>query len=88
MRKLNKALSNIALLFGILAALSCLSISLTFYGMFCSIAGIILSVIAIFQRTKYFEETKWNHPSIIGMFLSSFPVIYLATIIFIFKDRT
>jgi hypothetical protein len=87
MRKLNKALSYIALICGILAALSCLSISLIFYGMFCSITGIILSIIAIFQRTKYFEETKWNHPSIIAMFLSSFPVIYLATIIFIFKDR-
>jgi hypothetical protein len=87
MRKLNKALSNIALLFGILAALSCISISLIFYGMFCSVAGMVISIIVIFLRTKYFEGTKWSHPSIIAMFLSSFPVIYLATIIFIFKDR-
>jgi uncharacterized membrane protein YjjP (DUF1212 family) len=87
MRRLNKTLSYIALLCGILAALSCISISLVFYGMFCSVAGMLLSIIVIFQRTKYFDGTKWNHPSVIAMFLSSFPVIYLATIIFLFKDR-
>ncbi len=87
MRKLNKALSNIALLLGILATLSCLSISLLLYGMVCSAAGMIVSIIVIFQRTKYFEETKWNHSSIIAMFLSSVPILYLIIIIFIFKDR-
>lgn len=87
MRKLNKILSNVALLFGILAALSCLSVSLLLYGMFCSMAGMIISIIVIFQRTKYFDGTKWNHPSIIAMFLSSVPILYLVIIIFIFKDR-
>ena len=87
MRKLNKALSYIALACGILAALSCVSMSLILYGMFCSIVGMLFSIIVIFQRTKYFDGTKWNHPSIIAMFLSSVPILYLITIIFIFKDR-
>jgi len=83
---ISKTLTVVALVFGTLAALSCLSISLLFYGMFCSIIGIVSSVFVIFRRTQFMLETKWNHPSIIAIFLSSIPIIYLITIIFIFKE--
>jgi len=83
---LGKTLTFLAVLFGSLAALSCLSISLLKMGMFCAIAGIICSVFVIFRRTQYMLETKWNHPVVIALFLSSIPIIYLVSIIFIFKD--
>jgi hypothetical protein len=83
---LGRTLTILALIFGALAALSCLSISLLKLGMFCAIAGIICSVFVIFRRTQYMLETKWNHPVVIALFLSSIPVIYLVSIIFIFKD--
>ncbi|MEO8759539.1 MAG: hypothetical protein ABI388_01080 [Bacteroidia bacterium] len=82
---LGKTLTFFAVIFGVLAALSCLSISLLKWGMFCAIAGIICSVFVVFRRTQYQLETKWYHPAIIALFLSSIPVIYLVTIIFIFK---
>jgi hypothetical protein len=81
-----KLLTNLALFFGALAALSCISISLIKWGMFCSIVGIVCSVFVIFRRTKYALETKWNHPVVFALFLSSVPILYLVTIIFIFKE--
>ena len=86
MRRSIKITSYLALFFGLLAAASCLSMGLLFYGMMCSIIGIIFSIVSIFFRTKYFEETKWTHPAYIALVLSTVPVIYIATIIFIFKD--
>jgi len=83
---LGKLFTNLALFFGALAALSCISISLLKWGMFCSIAGIISSVFVIFRRTKFQMVTKWNHPVVFALILSSIPVLYLVTIIFIFKD--
>ena len=83
---ISKTLTVIAVVFGMLAALSCLSVSLLYYGMFCSIIGIISSVFVVFRRTQFMLETKWNHPAILAMFLSSIPIIYLITIIFIFKE--
>ena len=83
---LGKTLTYLAVIFGGLAALSCLSVSLLIWGMLCSILGIICSVFVIFRRTRFMMETKWNHPAIIALFLSSLPIIYIITIIFIFKD--
>ena len=83
---LGKTLTFLALLFGGLAALSCISISLIFWGMLCAIAGIVCSVFVIFRRTQFMLETKWNHPVFFALVLSSIPVIYLITIIFIFKE--
>ncbi|HTA62431.1 MAG TPA: hypothetical protein VK835_08245 [Bacteroidia bacterium] len=81
-----KLFTNLALFFGILAALSCISISLLKWGMFCAIAGIICSVFVIFRRTQFQMETKWNHPVFFALLLSSVPVLYIITIIFIFKE--
>ncbi len=83
---LGKLFTNLALFFGALAALSCISISLLKWGMFCAIAGIICSVFVIFRRTQFQMVTKWNHPVVFALILSSIPVLYLVTIIFIFKD--
>jgi hypothetical protein len=83
---LGKLFTNIALFFGVLAALSCISISLIKWGMFCSIAGIICSVFVIFRRTQFNMETKWYHPVFFALVLSSIPILYLVTIIFIFKE--
>jgi len=84
---LGRVLTVLALIFGSLAALSCVSISVLKLGMFCAIAGIICSVFVIFRRTQYMLETKWNHPVVIALFLSSIPIIYLITIIFILKIK-
>jgi hypothetical protein len=83
---LGKTLTFFALLFGALAALSCLSISMLKWGMLCAIAGIICSVFVIFRRTQFMLETKWYHPVVFALLLSSFPVLYLVAIIFIFKS--
>ena len=82
---LGKTVTVLAFIFGLLAALSCLWVSLLKWGMFCAIAGIICSVFVIFRRTKFMLETKWYHPSIIALILSSLPVAYLMSVIFIFK---
>ncbi|HEX7413708.1 MAG TPA: hypothetical protein VF411_06635 [Bacteroidia bacterium] len=87
MQRLTNILTYVALAIGILASLSCLSFPLLRIGMFCSIIGIIVSIFVIFQRTKYEAETKWNHPSIIALFLNSVPIIFLATLIFISKVK-
>jgi hypothetical protein len=81
-----KLFTGLAVFFGALAALSCVSISLLKWGMFCSIAGIVCSVFVIFRRTQFQLITKWNHPVVLALFLSSLPVLYLVTIIFIFKE--
>ena len=83
---IGKTFTYIALFFGGLAALSCLSISALKWGMFCSNAGIISAVFVIFHRTQFMTPTKWNHPAIIALVLSSIPIIYLIIIIFIFKE--
>jgi hypothetical protein len=83
---LGKFFTGLAVFFGVLAALSCISISLLKWGMFCSIGGIVCSVFVIFRRTQFQLTTKWNHPIVLALFLSSFPVLYLITIIFIFKE--
>ena len=83
---LGKTFTVFAIIFGALAALSCISISLLKWGMFCAIAGIICSVFVIFRRTQFQMVTHWNHPVVLALVLSSFPVLYLVTIIFIFKD--
>ncbi len=83
---LGKVLTYFAVIFSVLAALSIVSISLLKWGMFCAIAGIICSVFVIFRRMQYMLEIKWYHPAIIALLLSSVPIIYLITIIFIFKD--
>ncbi|HXU27200.1 MAG TPA: hypothetical protein VN698_08200 [Bacteroidia bacterium] len=81
-----KLFTNLALFFGALAALSCISISLLKWGMFCAITGIVCSVFVIFRRTQFQMVTKWNHPVVFALFLSSIPILYIITIIFIFKD--
>jgi len=81
-----KIFTIFAIIFGALAALSCLSISLLKWGMFCAIAGIVCSVFVIFRRTQFQMITKWNHPVVLALVLSSLPVLYLVTIIFIFKN--
>ncbi len=81
-----KLFTGLAVFFGALAALSCISISLLKWGMFCSIAGIVCSVFVIFRRTQFQMITKWNHPVVLALFLSSLPILYLITIIFIFKE--
>lgn len=83
---LGKLFTNLALIFGVLATLSCVSVSLIKWGMFCAIAGIICSVFVIFRRTQFQMETKWSHPVFLALVLSSVPILYLVTIIFIFKE--
>jgi len=83
---IGKLFTNLALFFGVLAALSCVSISLIKWGMFCSIIGIVCSVFVIFRRTQFQMVTKWNHPVVFALILSSIPILYIITIIFIFKD--
>ncbi|HKC69136.1 MAG TPA: hypothetical protein VKG26_12950 [Bacteroidia bacterium] len=83
---IGKTFTFLALFFGSLAALSCVSISVIKWGMFCAIAGIICSVFVIFRRTQFMLETKWTHPIFFALFLSSIPILYLITIIFIFKE--
>jgi hypothetical protein len=83
---LGKTFTFFAVFFGVLAALSCISISVIKWGMFCAIAGIICSVFVIFRRTQFQLVTKWNHPVVFALVLSSIPVLYLITIIFIFKN--
>ncbi|HXD92886.1 MAG TPA: hypothetical protein VNX01_06700 [Bacteroidia bacterium] len=83
---LGKLFTNVALFFGALAALSCISISLIKWGMFCSIIGIVCSVFVVFRRTQFALETKWYHPVFFALVLSSIPILYIVTIIFIFKE--
>ena len=83
---LGKTLTFFAVLFGSFAALSCVSISMLKWGMFSAIAGIVCSVFVIFRRTQFNLETKWYHPVVFALVLSSAPVIYLAVIIFVFKN--
>jgi len=83
---IGKLFTNLALFFGALAALSCISISVIKWGMFCAIGGIICSVFVIFRRTQFQMPTKWHHPVVFALVLSSIPVLYLITIIFIFKE--
>lgn len=82
----DKILTNISVILGVLAALSCFSINLLFYGLLCTIAGTISSIFVIFLRTKWLMDTKWTHPAMLALFLNSIPVIYLIIIIFIFKN--
>ncbi|MBS1646513.1 MAG: hypothetical protein JST67_04165 [Bacteroidetes bacterium] len=82
---IGKTLTFLALLFGFLALLSCFYAPLLFWGLLCSVAGTVCAIFVIFRRTRYMLETKWNHPVVLALVLSSAPVLYLICIIFIFS---
>jgi|GEM_PF-2266455 hypothetical protein len=83
---IGKTFTFFAVFFGALAALSCISISIIKWGMLCAIAGIICSVFVIFRRTQFQMVTRWHHPVVLALVLSSVPILYIITIIFIFKE--
>lgn len=81
-----RATSYLSLGFGILAALSILQVQFLLPGMVCCILGFATSIMNIFIATKYQMEKKVFTRAHVGLVLSSFPVIYILIIIFIFKS--
>ncbi len=80
-----KITGNLSLVFGVLAALSCISIPYILFGMVFAIIGFILSVFNIFINTKNGMERKLITKAHLGMVLSSVPVIYIIVVFIIFK---
>ena len=66
-RELTKLFTNIALVLGILAVVTCFMPNLLFYGMICSLLGTVISIIVISIRTHYNVPTTWRHKSIIAL---------------------
>ena len=68
---------------GIIAALLC-PIAI-FFGIIAGFFGMIVSTIYIFIDTKNEINTKKLTPGVIGMLLSSVPVLFMLTLIIISK---
>ncbi len=77
MHKKIKILGIISIVIGVLAAVLCL----VPYGLFLSLPvgflGLILSTIYIYMDTKYSINTKKVTAGVIGMILSSLPILFV-----------
>lgn len=84
-RAITKVLTRIAFMLGILSVLSCIFVSLIFYGMICSLIGMVIGVVVISIRSHYHVPTTWKHPSVISLLLCSAPVVYFMALIYFNK---
>lgn len=77
MQKRIKILGYVCIAMGLIAAMLCAFPFGIFYAIFAGFLGMIISVIYIFIDTKNQINTSRITPGIIGLFLSSFPVLLL-----------
>lgn len=85
-----KILGYFSLIFGATAALFCI-IPIPFaifYAMLAGFLGLIISSIYIFIDTRNGINTKKITPGVIGMALSSIPVIFMLVIIILTKTNS
>lgn len=74
----------LSLIFGGLAALSCLNLKFLLQGLICSLIGFLFSIIHVFITTKDPNFQRKLNLGHIGMLLSSVPVIYVIFIRFFY----
>jgi nicotinamide riboside transporter PnuC len=82
-----KIIGNTSITLGIIAALLCITpISFgVFFAILAGFFGMIMSSIYIFIDTKHEFNTKKLTPGIIGMMLSSIPIVFMLVIIILSK---
>lgn len=90
MEKRLKIIGYISLTLGVLAALLCITPVPfgVFYAMLAGFLGLIVSSIYIFIDTRNEINTKKITPGVIGMMLSSIPVLFMVTIIILSKIKS
>ena len=87
MEKKLKIIGYISLFFGAAAALLCITPIpfAVFFAMLAGFLGLIVSSIYIFIDTRNEVNTKKITPGVIGMMLSSVPVVFMLVIIVLSK---
>lgn len=90
MEKRLKIIGYISLTLGVLAALLCITPVAfgVFYAMLAGFLGLIASSIYIFIDTRNEINTKKITPGVIGMMLSSIPVLFMVAIIILSKLKS
>jgi hypothetical protein len=77
-----KLAGYLSLFFGTLSVLFTVQIHFLFFGLITSILGFIASITYIFIKTRNEIKTGFFNQGIVGMLLSSVPVLVLLVIIF------
>jgi hypothetical protein len=84
LKKRLKILGNVSIMFGSVAALLCIStIQNLIYAIPLGFIGMVCSGVYVFVDTRHEINTKKVTPGIIGMILSSVPVLFVLTFIII-----
>ncbi len=89
MEKRLKIIGIISIMLGSLAALFCVIPfpGVVFFAILAGFLGMVCSSIYVYIDTKHEVNTKRLTPGIIGMILSSFPIIFMLAIIIMSKLR-
>lgn len=85
MEKRLKVLGIVSVSLGLIATLLCIIPLGIFFAILAGFLGLIVSTIYIFIDTKHQINTKRITPGVIGMLLSSTPILFMIVIIILSK---
>jgi hypothetical protein len=84
-RSIYKLSGLFSVIIGIMAFICIFRIQWLYYGVIFAILGILLGCVNVFLNAKYFSEEEKMPKGLLGIFLSSLPIIFLMLVIFKFK---